>query len=163
MTLDQKIALLSSVIAFVGLIFVALQLRDSTRQRRSDSLVKILDINRELIALGFAHPTLFAILAGKDNTDPLWTQRYLQLWLNQFSLVHSYLEHSMLGGEVRDNLLRDISEFMLNDNVRKHWHTFGHLYPASFQAYINGILKKDEPPQKAAHPGESRRHHDAKT
>jgi hypothetical protein len=163
MTFDHLVSLFSATISFAGLIFVALQLRDSTRQRRSDSLVKILDINRELISLGFSHPQLFGILADEANANPLWTQRYLQLWLNQFSLVHSYLEHSMLGGEVRGNLLRDISEFMLNANVRKHWEKFGHLYPASFQAYINDILKKDEPPAKAAHPGESRRHHDAKT
>ena len=164
MTLDQGIAVFSATVSFVGLVFVGVQLRDGTRQRMSDSLVKILDINRELITLGFSHPQLFEILAGNKDADPVWTQRYMQLWLNQFSLVHSYLEHSMLGKEARANLERDLSEFMATPNMRRHWHRFGKLYPASFQAYINQILKTDEPPGKAAHQGETtRRHHDAKT
>ena len=164
MTLDHWVSLFSASISFIGLLFVAVQIRDSTRQRKSDSLVKILDTNRELIVLGFSHPPLFEILANGKDTNPIWTQRYLQLWLNQFSLVHSYLEHSMLGTEVRDNFRRDISEFMAMANMQTHWRRFGHLYPASFQAYINEILKTNEPPhERAAHRETTRQHHDAKT
>ena len=165
MTLDQCIALFSASVSFVGLVFVGLQLRAGTKQRTSDSLVKILDTNRELITLGFSHPHLFEILANEKETDPIWTQRYLQLWLNQFSLVYSYLQNSVLKGEAKENLERDITDFMASGNMRKHWQRFGKLYPTSFQTYINAILKKDEPPVKAAHHGEQtkRRHHDAKT
>ena len=53
MTLDHWVSLFSASISFIGLLFVAVQIRDSTRQRKSDSLVKILDTNRELIVLGF--------------------------------------------------------------------------------------------------------------
>jgi hypothetical protein len=35
-------------------------------------------------------------------------------------------------------------------NMRRHWQRFGKFYPASFQDYVNGILKKVEP-HKAAH------------
>jgi hypothetical protein len=165
MTTDQYIALFSATVSFVGLIFVGLQLRDATRQRTSDSLVKVLDINRELITLGFSHPQLFEILTGDKNANPVWTQRYLQLWLNQFSLVYSYLQHSVLRGEAKDNLERDLSEFMTMPNMRKHWQKFGRLYPASFQAYINEILKKDEPPggKPTHHEGPAHPHHEAKT
>jgi len=165
MSFDHFISLFSASISFVGLVFVGIQLRDATRQRTSDSLVKILDVNRELITLGFSHPQLFVILTGDKDADPVWTQRYLQLWLNQFSLVYSYLQHSVLQGEAKDNLERDLSEFMAMANMRKHWQRYGRLYPASFQAYINEILKKDEPPagKTAHHAGPVHRHHDAKT
>ena len=164
MSLDQKIALFSAMVSFIGLVFVGLQLRAGTRQQMSDSLVKILDTTRELISLGFSHPKLFEILAGKKETDPILTQRYLHLWLNHFSLVHSYLEHSMLGAETRDNLERDLTEFMGMASMRKHWQRFGSLYPISFQTFIDEILKKDEPPTKAAHHDETaHEHHDAKT
>jgi hypothetical protein len=165
MTTDQYIALFSATVSFVALIFVGVQIRAATRQRTSDSLVKILDVNRELITLGFSHPELFEILTGDKNPNPVKTQRYLQLWLNQFSLVFSYLQHSVLRGEAKDNLERDLSEFMTMPNMRKHWQKFGRLYPASFQSYINEILKKDEPPggKPAHHEGPTHPHHEAKT
>ena len=164
MTLDQCIALFSAGVSFTGLVFVGLQLRSGTKQRTSDSLVKILDTNRELITLGFSHPELFAILAGGTEADPIWIQRYLQLWLNQFSLVHSYIQNAILPREAKENLERDISEFMATPNMRKHWRAFGHLYPVSFQTYIKDVLKKDEPPKEAAHHAAKKHgHHDAKT
>jgi hypothetical protein len=162
MTLDQGIALFSATVSFIGLVFVGLQLRDATRQRTSDSLVEILDVNRELITLGFSHPQLFGILDDAKNADPIWEQYYLQLWLNQFSLIHSYLKESVLKGERRENLQRDLSDFMMMANMRRHWQKFGKFYPASFQEYVNEMLKTIEPPTaaQAKHPA---RNHEAKT
>jgi hypothetical protein len=142
MTLDQGIALSSTIVSVFALLFLAVQVRDGTRQQRSDSLVKILDANRELISLGFSHPELFRVLAGDPKTDPVFSQRYMQLFLNQFSLVHTFLELSMLRGEMRDNLGRDIAEFMAIPAMRQQWEKYGHLYPVSFQTYVNHLLKK---------------------
>jgi hypothetical protein len=166
MTLDQSIALFAACATFGSLIFVGLQLRDATRQRASDSLVKILDINRELITLGFSHPQLFEILADAKNTHPAWTQRYLQLFLNQFSLVFFYLKHSVSPKEVIVNWELDVADSMTKSNMRKHWQEFGRLYPASFQAYVNAILKKkDESPsgKPTHHDRLALSHHEAKT
>jgi hypothetical protein len=171
MTLDQKIALFSSAVSFVAmvfigfqLLFIGLQLRAVRKQQKSDSLVKILDTTRELITLGFSHRELFKILADEKQADPLFTQQYLQLWLNHFSLIHYYLEESMLGNEARANLERDMSEFVAMTNMRAHWQRLGKIYPHSFQTYMNGILKKDEPPSQAAHHAKTAHgHHDAKT
>jgi hypothetical protein len=165
MTTDQYIALFSATVSFIALIFVGVQIRAATRQRTSDSLVKILDTNRELITLGFSHPQLFEILTGDKNPNHVFTQRYLQLWLNQFSLVYFYLQNSVLQGEAKDNLERDLSEFMTMPNMRKHWQKFGKLYPASFQTYINEILRKDESPgdKPTHHEDQAHPHHEAKT
>ena len=57
------VPLLSPTIAFAGFMLVILQLRRGTKQRELDSLVKLCDINRQLITLGFSQPELFSILA----------------------------------------------------------------------------------------------------
>lgn len=149
MTLDQSIALFAAIVSFVGLVFVGLQLREATKQQRSQSLVKIYDINRELISLGFDHPLLFMILQDGHGVDPVWERRYLQLWLNQFSLIHSYLRNSMFEPELKDSLERDIEDFFKMKNARKHWHEHGAFYPPSFQFFANEVIKK-EPPKRTA-------------
>ncbi len=149
MSLDHIVSIFSAAVSFIGLLFVALQIRASTRQRESDSLVKITDINRELLSLGFSHPQLFTIMEDGKTADPVWERRFLQLWLNQFSLVHSYLTQSVLRAELKENLERDLSDFMAMENMRRHWQRYGMLYPASFQKYVNAILKKVEPPVAA--------------
>jgi hypothetical protein len=151
MTLDHWVALFSTVISFVGLVFVAVQLRDANRQRESDSLVKIYDINRELLSLGFSHPQLFAILNDADNADPVWERRYLQLWLNQLSLIHTYLKRSTIRGELKDSLEQNVGDFMTMNNMRRQWHERGKAYPASFQKLVNDMIEKHEPPPPAAH------------
>ena len=151
MALDHYVSLLTAGMSFVGLLFVALQLRDATKQREMDSLVKVYDINRELLSLGFSHPQLFAIMENKGNADPSAEKHYLQLWFNQFSLVHSYLRHSLFKREFKESLERDITDFVKLENVRRHWQRNEQYYPAAFQDYVNVLIKKNEPPMKAAH------------
>jgi hypothetical protein len=164
LTLDQSIALFSATVSFVGLVFVGFQLRDGTRQQRSQSLVEIYGMNRELISLGFSHPQLFEVLSGK-NTDPILERRYLQLWFIHFSLVNSYLNMSVLKGELKESLVRDLTDFLTLKSAHHHWETYAEFYPDSFQTLVGEILKKDEPPKsKAAHLGGTRlRRHDPKT
>jgi hypothetical protein len=142
MTLDHYVSIFSAAISFVGLLLVVLQLRDSARQRASQSLVEIYDMNRQLISLGFSHPELFAILADAKDPDPVLERRYLQLWLNQFSLVNSYLNQSVFKGELKESLVSDLTDFMTLNNMQHHWRKYGRFYPASFQALVDGIIKK---------------------
>jgi hypothetical protein len=143
MSFDHYVAMISALIAFVGLLLVALQIRDGTRQRQSKSLVEIYDMNRQLISLGFDHPELFAVLAD-EKTDPVLERRYLQLWFNQYSLVNAYLNQSLLKGELQESLVRDISDYMTLKNARHHWLEYGGFYPVSFQKLVNEL--KNEPP-----------------
>jgi hypothetical protein len=152
MPFEHIASLTNIVISIIGLSIVILQLRIGNRQRESEALVKILDTNRHLLTLGFDRPEMFSILNDVKKVDPMAERYYLQLWLNQFSLVHSYLMNSMLRGELRDNLKRDVSDFMAMHNMRKHWNKYGRFYPSSFQDFVNGIMKEIEPP-KAAHVG----------
>jgi hypothetical protein len=127
-------------------LLVVIQLRDSTRQQQSQSLVEIYGMNRELITLGFSHPELFAFLADDKHSNPVLQRRYLQLWLNHFSLVNAYLNQSLVKGELKESLVRDLSDALALKNMRHHWAEYGKFYPASFQELVNGIL--NEPPPR---------------
>ena len=142
--------MISALISFLSLLLVVWQLRRDARQRESQSLVEIYDINRQLLSLGFDHPQLFQILADAENVDPILARRYLQLWLNQFSLIYSYMYESVFKRELEDSLVRDVSDFMTMKNMQRHWREHGAYYPQSFQDFINGILKKKESPKTAA-------------
>ena len=150
MSLDHYVSLFSAGISFVGLLFVAVQLRDATKQRELESLVELYDINRQLMAFGFEHPMLFEILEDRPIANPLWQKRYLQLWLNQLSLSHSFLRHSVVQTELQDELSRNLVDFLGMKLMQQHWQEYGSFYPDSFQQRVNDILKKKEPP-KAAH------------
>ena len=163
MSLDHWVSLFSAAISFVGLLFVAVQIRDSTRQRESDSLVKIYDINRELLSLGFSHPQLFAILNDSDHADPIWERRYLQMWLNQLSLIHTYVKRAAIRGELKDSLEQNVRDFMTMKNMRRQWHERGTAYPASFQKLVNDMIAKHEPPLPAAAHVKHQKHQDART
>jgi hypothetical protein len=143
-------SLLQSVSIVAGLVFAATQLRDANRQRESDSLVRVFDNNRQILSLGFTHPKLFGILSDAKDSDPVLTRYYLQLWFNQFSQIHSYLKRSLFRGELKESLDRDLSDFIAMQNAQTHWQRFGQFYPASFQKYVDDILKKGEPPEGAA-------------
>ena len=150
MPLEQSVAVISAAISFVGLLFVAVQIRNATRQREAESLVKLTDINRELLSLGFSHPQLFPILEDADDADPVWERRYLQLWLNQLYLVHLYLKRTVVDNELKQSLKRSLTDFMTLKNMRRHWQRDRAAYSESFQKLVDGIIEKGEPPLTAA-------------
>jgi hypothetical protein len=164
MTFDHLVSLVSACTSLAGLIFVAVQLRDSNRQRESEAIVKLYDVNRQLIALAFSHRSFLKILEDQPVADPLLEKRYLQLWLNQLSLIHTFLKHAVVENELKDELHRNLVDFLSMENMRKHWKHYGSFYPDSFQKRVNQILsKQSEPPAKAAHHEKTRGTHDAKT
>jgi hypothetical protein len=139
MSVDNYIALFSAAISFSAMLLVVLQLRDATDQRRVESLLEIYGINRTIISFGFTNPELFRILHGEKG-DPLVEQHYLQLWFNQFALIHSFYQRKFFPRELCESLERDINEFMALPNVRRHWENKRRFYPLSFQAYVDRIL-----------------------
>ena len=142
---NQLVAVFSASVSFIGLLLVLLQIRHGIRERSFESLYKVYDINRELLSLGFDHPELFRILADEKNVDPTLERRYLQMWLNQLSLIHSFLKKDEFDPDFQESLEREISDFMTLQNMRRHWNVRGPFYPASFQELVNGIIKKLPP------------------
>jgi hypothetical protein len=144
MASEQLPALISACISFAGLLLVVLQLRESTRQRSLEALYQIYDVNRELLTLGFCHPELFQVLSDEPSVDPQWERRYLQLWLNQLSLIYSHLEKGSFDTEFLESLKRDIRYMMTLRNMQRHWSRFREFYPASFQRLVERMLQESK-------------------
>jgi hypothetical protein len=132
----------SAVISFLGFVVVIMQLRDSNRQTKLESQIRLYDINRELIAMGFSKPELFEVLKDAKEVDPTTEQHYLQLWLNHLCLVDSFKRSGVFQKDVQESFEADLRDMMTMKNLRRHWRKVAKFYPASFQESINNILHK---------------------
>lgn len=143
MSLDQWIAASSPFLTLIGLLVLAWQLRDATSQRETDSLVKICDVNRERISLGFSNPALFAILKDSRDADPELERHYLQLWLNHIWLFHVFLGRAIYSFDYKEILEKEATAAMSLSNMQRHWEANGEFYPVEFQKFINRFMKKN--------------------
>ena len=146
MSVTEFAGVFTSLMLFASLFMVVIQLKAHTEQRKLDSLTKLYDVNRELIALGFKHPQLFDILMDEKNADPIWERRYLQLWFNQLSLIHAYQRRGLYPSELPEDLETDVRDFMTMDNMRRHWSAYGRYYSTSFRAFVDRIVNESEKP-----------------
>lgn len=131
----------STLISFVSLFLVVVQLRDHNRQRKLESEIHIYDVNRELLKLGFDKPELFEILEDAQDADPVRVRRYLQLWLNQLALIYSMHQHGYFKNELEDSLVREVREFMKLKNMQRHWQKQRNFYPAPFRRFVDGVIQ----------------------
>ena len=150
MTLEQWVSVFGTVIGFCGLLFVGLQFRQGNRQRESDSMVKLYDINRELLTLSFHFPQLLDLLEDKDIPDRRMQKRYLQMLLNQMEQFFSFSRNAMRDKELKESVERNLVDFLSMRTMQEHWKESGSFYTASFQRHVNAILNKKEPPRSAA-------------
>src|ERR1700744_4880731 len=121
MTIDQWIAASQSVISLLGFAVVIIQLRDSNRQTKLETQIRLYDINRELIAMGFSKPELFRVLKDEDGVDPATEQHYLQLWLNHLCLVDAFKRSGTFQKDVQESFEADLHDMMTMKNLRRHW------------------------------------------
>lgn len=142
MTIDQWLSATLDVISLLGFVVVIIQLRDSNRQTKLKSQIRLQDVNRELISLGFSKPELFKVLKDAKNVDADVEMFYLQLWLNQFCIFDALSRGAGFEKDVRDSLEVDFRDMMGMENMRRHWNKFGKFYPASFQETVNQILNE---------------------
>jgi hypothetical protein len=133
------IALFAAVISFASVRLFVRQLREGDKDRKLGSQIRLYDINREILSLGFDHPELFGMLTAKPDENPK-ERRYLQLWLNQLALVHSMKLQGAFEPDVQESFETDFRDVMAMPNMQRHWHEFRKYYPASFQEYVNHTL-----------------------
>jgi len=150
MPLEQVVSLFSALISFAGFLLVVFQLRSATDQRKLESLLHVYAVNHEIITLGFSNPELFQILHGK-KADPILERHYLQLWFNQFALIHSFYGRKFFPPEMQESLEQDIRDFLTQENMRRYWLHQRIYYPESFQVFIDGLMgmagaRRERPP-----------------
>ena len=131
---------LDNLLTFAGLLFVAWQMRDANQQRKLETQIKLYDINRELISLGFSLPEMFRVLEDAKGIDSTIERRCLQLWLNQLALIDSFKRSGAFERDVQDSFEADLRGMMSMQNLRRHWKEFGKIYPVSFQKSVAKIL-----------------------
>ena len=141
--LELKVTL-DSLLTFAGLVFVAWQMRDANKQSKLESQIRLYDINRELISLGFSKPELFEVLKDEKKADPTMERWYLQLWLNQLSLFNSLKTAGVLQKDYQESVEHDLLDMFGMSNMRRHWQEFEQFYPASFRRSVNDILHEAE-------------------
>ena len=141
MPVGDAVSLISILISLTSLALVLFQLREQLAQRRLESEIRIYDVNRELIALGFARPELFDILRDAPDVDPETERRYLQLWINQLSLIHSTHRRGGLSRELESALVRSARDFMTLANMRRHWRLQRPFHPAPFREFVDEVVR----------------------
>lgn len=88
MEIPEYIAVISTVISLVGLAVVLMELRRNRHQSKTNALIKIYDISRQLLSMSFSHPELFALIENNDSNNNPTERRYLQLCFNQMTLIY---------------------------------------------------------------------------
>lgn len=150
MTKDQWISLFGALISLAGFLVVVLQMQEGLKQRRLEVLYQIYDVNRQLLMMAYSDPEIFKILNDKDGVDPDKEKHYLQMWLNQLSMIHSHLQSGGFDEEFSESLRTEIIDWMSCRNMQRHWDRFAYVYPPSFQKLANDILEEVGPPKVAA-------------
>jgi hypothetical protein len=140
-TFEFKVTL-DNLLTFVGLLFVAWQMRDATRQRKLETQIRLYDINRELISMGFEKPELFEVLNDAKKVNPTIERRYLQLWLNLLALIFTFHEAGGFKADYRECCEQDLRDTITMPNMRRHWLRYGKYYPASFRKSVDEILRE---------------------
>ena len=79
--------------ALAGICFTLLQLRMLRRQLKLNALIRIMDSNRAIVALGFEHPAVWAAMGEETPTvfgdEAVLHRRYRQLWMNHMQIMWS--------------------------------------------------------------------------
>jgi hypothetical protein len=135
----------SGLLAAVGGILLTLgQMRLVHRQLKLDALIRIMDSNRAIIALGFENPGLWGAMEGKPQTAPaegsLAQRRYLQLWTNHMQVMWAAQELGLVSDPEWQAYCEDFSEFLRGEALQRHWGHVARFYPEGFRSLVDRLL-----------------------
>lgn len=140
----EWLTVFTAFIAFASLFLSIYQIHNHTAQSRIESLLHIFEINRQRMILGFDSPDLFEILNDAEDADPNREQRFLQLWLNQFAVIHLFHARGLFERELMMSLEHDMRDFLNQANMRRNWERHAAFYPKTFQTYVKSVIKDQD-------------------
>ena len=137
------------LVALVGIAFTLLQVLMLRRQLKLDALIRIMDSNRAIVALGFEHPMLWSAMGEGAATllgdEALAHRRYRQLWMNHMQVMWSAWRLGLVSGFEWDAYRQDMADFLSSRSLRDHWSTVSRFYPSGFRRLIAELSRaKDE-------------------
>ncbi|MCP5528158.1 MAG: hypothetical protein H7A47_15305 [Verrucomicrobiales bacterium] len=135
-------------VATVGIFLTLAQLMLLRRQLRLEALIQITDSNREILALGFAHPHLWTLLDASvgagDTGGGFAQQRYLQLWTNHLHLMWGAHRLGMVSDWEWEAYRRDMEGLIRLAPFRQYWLGVARFYPRRFRRAISELLPGQE-------------------
>jgi hypothetical protein len=126
------------VAVLAGLAFTLVQLAMLRRQLQLDALLRIMEANRALVALGFAHPTVWTVMEDGPvlGAEAQVRRRYLQLWLNHMQVLWTAWRLGVVSGGEWQAYQEDMAAFLDSQCVQAHWARVARYYPRGFRRLI---------------------------
>ena len=140
--IGQAISLLAFGLSLISVLYVYVQVKAQRRQQQMDFHVRLVEINRELLNMGFAYPELLAVLRGEEIDDKDKQTRFIQMWINQSLVMWLGKEHGIIGEDVWYSLRRDIATFVNRPPMKAHWLQFAPYYIPGFANFMNGLVQQ---------------------
>ena len=132
--------------AIVGIWLSLSQLVLLRRQLRLDSLIKIMDSNRELVSIGFEHPVVWSALDSSSGTvlaeEARAQKRYVQLWLNHLQVMWGAWRARLVSKSDWEAYRLDMVDGFRVKVLQEHWKQVSKFYPAAFGNMIAEIVKE---------------------
>ena len=135
------------LVAAVGISLTLLQLRLLRRQLMLDALVRIMDSNRAIVALGFEHPGVWSSLHSGATVlaeEAQLRRRYLQLWTNHMQMIWGAWRLGLVSRREWEAYRRDMSDFLRVPAWQEHWAQVAEFYPRGFRRLVAALVSTGE-------------------
>jgi len=139
------------LVASVGIIITVTQLVLLRRQLKLDALIKLIDSNRAIVAVGIDHPRVWPTpegppLGGIHDEDFLGEsnvrRRYLQLWINHMQLMWGAWRLGVISREEWNAYRLDMADLLRLPASRDHWDRVARFYPKGFRRFIAELRQR---------------------
>jgi hypothetical protein len=134
--------------ALAGIGLTLLQLLLLRRQLKLDALIKVMDSNREIVALGFEHPAVWSVMEDDPATvlasEATAHRRYLQLWVNHMQVMWMAWKLGLVSGREWAAYRLDMAEFLRGQSLQEHWAKVSRFYPEGFRRLVSELSSSRE-------------------
>ncbi|MDP0500869.1 MAG: DUF6082 family protein [Verrucomicrobiota bacterium JB022] len=120
---------------------VVFQLHYVRKDMRLKVFTQIQDTNRALVEHALDDTSLARLLEGGRPRPPAKAKAYAQLWFNQIYLIHHATREGHITRAQSHGYTADFRQFLQLPFMRTHWPQFRPTYAASFQRFVDDLLK----------------------
>jgi hypothetical protein len=135
-------------VALAGISITLLQLVMLRRQLKLDALIRIMDSNRAILALGFDYPVVWAAMEEPAGTvladEAMAHRRYRQLWMNHMQIMWTAWRLGLVSGFEWEAFRQDMADFMRARTLREHWTRVSRCYPRGFRRLVAELSQQQQ-------------------
>lgn len=143
--LSPYIIVVPVIISCVAIILTLIQIMLLRRQLRLDALIKVVQSNRELLAMGFDKPSLWEFFKQDwetvtDKSSQEQRRRYFQLWLNHMHIIWKAHKLGLYDRNEWRATRDDMIDFFRLEPFQQHWEEVQRYYPKPFRREVRRLL-----------------------